>query len=89
MVADHLPADAASTILIGTATLGGTCVPAKCWLMVSMVLVPPKRPPLTPEELQADIRESALLPEYGKTIDRESARELLAARLAHATVSGR
>jgi hypothetical protein len=42
--------------------------------------------PLTPEELQADIRESALLPEYGKPIDRESARELLAARLAGTTI---
>jgi uncharacterized protein len=56
--------------------------------VVAMRMIPPasRMAPLTPEELQADIRESALLPEYGKTIDRESARELLAARLAHATV---
>jgi hypothetical protein len=38
--------------------------------------------PLTPEELQADIRESDLLAEYGQAVDRESARELLAARMA-------
>ena len=56
--------------------------------VVAMRMIPPasRMAPLTPEELQADIRESALLPEYGKSIDRESARELLAARLAGATV---
>jgi len=56
--------------------------------VVAMRMIPPgsRMAPLTPEELQADIRESALLPEYGKAIDRESARELLAARLARATV---
>ena len=36
--------------------------------------------PLTPEELQADIRQSALLAEYGQAVDRESAREMLACR---------
>jgi uncharacterized protein len=65
--------------------LNGRGVPTP---VVAMRMIPPasRMAPLTPEELQADIRESALLPEYGKTIDRESARELLAARLAHATV---
>jgi hypothetical protein len=38
--------------------------------------------PLTPEELQAEIRHSDLLAEYGKSVDRESAREILAARMA-------
>jgi uncharacterized protein len=56
--------------------------------VVAMRMIPPasRMAPLTPEELQADIRESALLAEYGKTIDRESAREMLAARLARASV---
>jgi hypothetical protein len=40
--------------------------------------------PLTPDELQADIRQSDLVAEYGRTIDRESAHEMLAARLAKA-----
>jgi topoisomerase IA-like protein len=37
--------------------------------------------PLTPEELQADIRQSDLLAEYGQAVDRESAREMLAERM--------
>jgi uncharacterized protein len=47
-------------------------------------LIPPasRMAPLTPEELQADIRQSNLLAEYGKTVDRESAREILAGRMA-------
>ena len=44
--------------------------------------------PLTPEELQADIRQSDLLAEYGKAVDRESAREMLAARMAKTTPAG-
>ena len=52
--------------------------------VVATRLIPPasRMAPLTPEELQADIRESDLLAEYGKAIDRESAREMLAARMA-------
>jgi DNA helicase HerA-like ATPase len=52
--------------------------------VVATRLIPPssRMAPLTPEELQADIRQSDLLPEYGKTVDRESAREMLAARMA-------
>jgi hypothetical protein len=38
--------------------------------------------PLTPDELQADIRQSDLVKAYGTPVDRESAREILAARLA-------
>jgi hypothetical protein len=38
--------------------------------------------PLTPAELQADVRQSDLLAEYGTAVDRESAREILAARMA-------
>jgi hypothetical protein len=51
--------------------------------VVATRLIPPasRMAPLTPDELQADIRQSDLLAEYGKTIDRESAREMLAARL--------
>jgi uncharacterized protein len=51
--------------------------------VVATRLIPPasRMAPLTPEELQADIRQSDLLAEYGKAIDRESAREMLAARL--------
>ncbi|HKV74122.1 MAG TPA: helicase HerA-like domain-containing protein [Gemmatimonadales bacterium] len=46
-------------------------------------LVPPasRMGPLTPDELSADIQQSDLLREYGTAVDRESAREMLAARL--------
>ena len=37
---------------------------------------------LLTDELQADIRSSDLIAEYGRAIDRESAREILAARMA-------
>jgi DNA helicase HerA-like ATPase len=52
--------------------------------VVATRLIPPasRMAPLTPEELQADVRQSALLPEYGTAVDRESAREMLAARMA-------
>jgi uncharacterized protein len=52
--------------------------------VVATRLIPPsaRMAPLTPEELQADIRQSDLLAEYGKAIDRESAREMLADRMA-------
>ncbi len=52
--------------------------------VVATRLVPPasRMAPLTPEELQADIRQSDLLATYGRAVDRESARELLAARMA-------
>ncbi len=51
--------------------------------VVATRLIPPaaRMAPLTPEELQADISQSGLLAEYGKTVDRESAREILAARM--------
>ena len=54
--------------------------------VVAARLIPPasRMAPLTPDELQADIRESDLLAEYGKTLDRESAREMLAARMTQA-----
>lgn len=47
-------------------------------------LVPPasRMGPLAPEEMEVEIRESDLLAEYGRAVDRESARELLANRLA-------
>ena len=52
--------------------------------VVATRLIPPasRMAPLAPEELQADIRQSALLAEYGTAVDRESAREMLAARMA-------
>jgi len=52
--------------------------------VVATRLIPPgaRMAPLTPDELQADIRQSDLVAEYGRTIDRESAREMLAQRLS-------
>lgn len=52
--------------------------------VVATRLIPPsaRMAPLTPEELQADIRQSDLRAEYGKAVDRESAREMLVARIA-------
>jgi len=52
--------------------------------VVATRLIPPasRMAPLTPEELQTDIRQSDLLAEYGQAVDRESAREMLAARMA-------
>ena len=46
-------------------------------------LIPPRSrmAPLTPEELQADVRQSPWLAAYGTPVDRESARELLAKRM--------
>ena len=47
-------------------------------------LIPPgsRMAPLTPEELKADIAQSDLLDDYATAIDRESAREMLAARMS-------
>jgi DNA double-strand break repair helicase HerA and related ATPase len=52
--------------------------------VVAARLVPPgsRMGPLTPEELQADIRQSDLIVEYGQAVDRDSAREMLAKRMA-------
>ena len=52
--------------------------------VVAARLIPPasRMAPLTPDELQADISQSALVAEYGKELDRDSAKEILAARLA-------
>jgi hypothetical protein len=51
--------------------------------VVAARLIPPasRMAPLTSDELQADIRQSDLLAEYGTAVDRDSAREMLAARL--------
>ncbi len=51
--------------------------------VVAARLIPPasRMGPLSAEELQADIQQSDFLAEYGKPVDRESAREMLAARL--------
>jgi hypothetical protein len=51
--------------------------------VVAARLIPPesRMAPLTAEELQADVAQSDLLAEYGQPLDRESAREILAARL--------
>jgi hypothetical protein len=55
--------------------------------VIATRLIPPasRMAPLTPDELQKDVAQSDLLAEYGKAVDRESAREMLAARL---TVGG-
>ncbi len=55
--------------------------------VVATRLIPPssRMAPLTPDELQADIRESDLIAEYGEARDRESAREMLAKRLEKTT----
>jgi DNA helicase HerA-like ATPase len=52
--------------------------------VVAARLIPPasRMAPLSPEELQADIRQSDLLAEYGQAVDRDSAREMLAKRMA-------
>jgi uncharacterized protein len=52
--------------------------------VVATRLIPPasRMGPLTADELQADIRQSDFLKEYGQAVDRESAREKLAARMA-------
>jgi hypothetical protein len=52
--------------------------------VVAARLIPPasRMAPLSPEELQTDIRQSDLLAEYGQAVDRESAREMLAKRMA-------
>ncbi len=54
--------------------------------VVATRLIPPasRMAPLTPQELQEDIRQSDLVAEYGRAVDRESAREMLAARIAKA-----
>jgi DNA helicase HerA-like ATPase len=56
--------------------------------VVATRLIPPgsRMAPLSAEELQADIRNSDLLTEYGKAIDRDSAREILAKRMARTVV---
>jgi DNA helicase HerA-like ATPase len=49
-------------------------------------LIPPasRMGPLTPEELATEIRDSPLQEEYGQSVDRESAREMLAKRVERA-----
>jgi len=52
--------------------------------VVATRLIPPasRMAPLTADELQADVRQSDFLKEYGQSVDRESAREILASRMA-------
>ncbi len=52
--------------------------------VVAARLVPPgaRMDTLTPSEFQAELAESDLLAEYGRAIDRESAREMLASRMS-------
>ena len=54
--------------------------------VVAARLIPPssRMGPLSEAELEADIRQSDLMAEYGKPVDRESAREILARRLSEA-----
>jgi uncharacterized protein len=69
---------------IGEAVVTGLDARGTPTPVVATRLIPPatRMAPLTPEELQADIRESDLVKEYGQAIDRESAREILVARMA-------
>jgi DNA helicase HerA-like ATPase len=57
--------------------------------VVATRLIPPgsRMAPLTPDELQADIRQSDLIAEYGQAVDRESAREMLAERMGKTEVA--
>ena len=57
--------------------------------VVAARLIPPasRMGPLTSDELQADIRQSDLLGEYGQAVDRESARERLAVRVTPAATT--
>ena len=52
--------------------------------VVATRLIPPaaRMAPLTPEELKVELAQSDLLEEYGTAVDRESAHELLAKRIA-------
>jgi DNA helicase HerA-like ATPase len=54
--------------------------------VVAVRLVPPvsRMGPLTPEELAQEVRDSPLQEEYGRAVDRESAREMLAKRMESA-----
>jgi DNA helicase HerA-like ATPase len=69
---------------IGEAVITGLDVRGSPTPVVATRLIPPatRMAPLTPEELQADVRQSDLVKEYGEAVDRESAREILAARMA-------
>jgi len=55
--------------------------------VVATRLIPPasRMGPLTPDELAADVKESDFLKAYGQRVDRDSARELLAKRMAQTT----
>ncbi|HEX5385585.1 MAG TPA: helicase HerA-like domain-containing protein [Gemmatimonadales bacterium] len=58
--------------------------------VVAARFIPPesRMGPLTPDELQADVRQSPLLATYGKAVDRESAREMLAKRMQQTEPAG-
>jgi DNA helicase HerA-like ATPase len=68
---------------IGEAVVTGLDARGAPTPVVAARLIPPasRMAPLTPEELQADIRASSLAAEYGTPVDRESAREMLAERM--------
>jgi DNA helicase HerA-like ATPase len=72
---------------IGEAVVTGLDARGSPTPVVATRLIPPnsRMAPLTPDELQADIRQSDYLAEYGKAVDRESAREILATRMANTT----
>jgi DNA double-strand break repair helicase HerA and related ATPase len=69
---------------IGEAVVTGLDARGSPTPVVATRLIPPasRMAPLTPEELQTDIRQSDLLAEYGQSVDRKSAREILADRMA-------
>jgi uncharacterized protein len=69
---------------IGEAVVTGLDARGSPTPVVAARLIPPasRMAPLSPEELQTDIRQSDLLAEYGQSVDRKSAREILADRMA-------
>ncbi len=58
--------------------------------VVATRLIPPssRMAPLTPDELQADVKQSPLVAAYGQAVDRVSAREMLAQRMAQTAPAG-
>jgi DNA helicase HerA-like ATPase len=76
-----------TTLGIGEAVVTGLSPRGVPTPVVAARMLPPtsRMGPLTPEELRADLADSDLAREYGTPVNRESAYEMLAARLSAAT----
>jgi DNA helicase HerA-like ATPase len=83
-------AETLTTLGIGEAVVTGLDPKGVPTPVVATRMIPPasRMGPLTAEELQADIRQSDLVKEYGTAVDRESAREMLADRLKQVAPPG-